>query len=65
MQDLTNTKEHDLRRGESREVLENKIVNPFTKSTKTEFSKVRLRHARSGETVASSELVEEIEKIES
>jgi hypothetical protein len=65
LQDLTNIKEHDLRRGESREVLENKIVNPFTKSTKTEFSKVRLRNARSGETVASSELVEEIEKIES
>jgi hypothetical protein len=65
LQDLTNTKENELRRGESREVLEDKIVNPFTNSTKTHFSKVRLRNQRSGETVASSELIEEIESIDS
>jgi len=65
LQDLTNAKESELRRGESREVLEDKIVNPFTNSTKTHFSKVRLRNQRSGETVASSELIEEIESIDS
>jgi hypothetical protein len=58
-------KEDELKRGQSREVLENKIVNPFTNSTKTEFSKVRLRNQRSGETVASSELIKEIESIDS
>jgi len=65
LQDLTNLKESELRRGESREVLVNKIVNPFTNSTKTQFSKVRLRNQRSGETVASSELIDEIESIDS
>ena len=65
LQDLTNIKEYELIRGESREVLQNTIVNPFTKSTKTEFSKVRTRNQRAGETVASSEIVEEIERIES
>ena len=65
LQDLTNLEESELRRGESREVLEDKIINPFTNSTKTQFSKVRLRNQRSGETVASSELIEEIESIDS
>ena len=65
LQDLTNPKQHDLVRGQSREVLENRILNPFANSTKTEFSKVRTRNQRSGETVASSEIVEEIDKIES
>lgn len=65
LQDLTNLKENELQRGQSREVLEDKIVNPFTNSTKTEFSKVRLRNQRTGETVASSELLKEIESIDS
>lgn len=65
LQDLTNIKEYELIRGESREVLQNTIVNPFTNSTKTEFSKIRTRNQRSGETVASSEILEEIERIES
>ena len=64
LQDLTNIKEHELIRGESREVLESTIVNPFSNSTKTEFSKVRSRNQRSGETVASSEIVQEIDRIE-
>jgi len=65
LQDLTNIKEYELIRGESREVLQNTIVNPFTNSTKTEFSKVRTRNQRAGETVASAEILEEIERIES
>ena len=65
LEDLTNIKEHELVRGESREVIQNTIVNPFTKSTKTEFSKIRTRNQRAGETVASTELIEEIERIES
>lgn len=65
LQDLTNIKEHELIRGQSREVIQNTIVNPFANSTKTEFSKVRTRNQRAGETVASSEIIKEIEKIES
>jgi len=65
LEDLTNIKEHELVRGESREIIQNTIINPFTKSTKTEFSKIRTRNQRAGETVASSEIIEEIERIES
>ena len=65
LQDLTNIKEHELIRGESREVIQNTIVNPFSKSKKTEFSKIRTVNQRAGETVASSELIEEIERFES
>jgi hypothetical protein len=59
--DLTNPSENEMKRGESREVLESVIENPFTKSTKTQFSKVKLRNARSGETVASGHIVKELE----
>jgi hypothetical protein len=65
LQDLTNIKEHELVRGESREVIQNTIVNPFSKSSKTEFSKVRTRNVRAGETVASAEILKEVDKIES
>ena len=64
LEDLTSIKEHELVRGESREVIQNTIVNPFTKSTKTGFSRIRTRNQRAGETVASSEIIEEIEEIE-
>ena len=64
LEDLTSIKEHELVRGESREVIQNTIVNPFTKSTKAEFSRIRTRNQRAGETVASSEIIEEIEEIE-
>jgi len=64
LQDLTDVESAGLRRGESRETLESKIVNPFTNSTKTEFSKIKVRNSRSGETVASGEILEEIEKID-
>ena len=60
--DLTNIDENKLRRGESRVVLENKIINPFNESTKTEFSRIKLRNSRTGETVASSNIIKEIEK---
>jgi len=60
--DVTSETINDRKRGESREVLKNLVQNPFGDSTKTEFSKVKLRNARSGETVASSHIVKEIDK---
>ena len=59
--DLTNINENELRRGESREVLENFIPNPFSKDTKTEFSRVKSRNARTGETVLSSKIIKELD----
>ena len=60
--DVTNIMQNELKRGESREVLQNYIENPFSKNTKTEFSKVKLRNARTGETVASGHIVKELDK---
>ena len=59
--DLTNINENELRRGESREVLENFIPNPFSKDTKTEFSRVKSRNVRTGETVLSSKIIKELD----
>ena len=58
---MTNAKQNELQRGQSREVIESVIVNPFTKNTKTGFSRVKLRNQRAGETVISSEIIREIE----
>jgi hypothetical protein len=60
--DITNINEDNLRRGESRIHLENFIENPFTGNTKTNFSRIKLRNARTGETVASSKILSELEK---
>jgi len=59
--DLTNIEESNLRRGESREVIENFVPNPFSKDTKTEFSRVKSRNARAGETVLSSKIIKELD----
>ena len=59
--DVTAVDQDDIKRGESRVVLEDYVQNPFSDSTRTEFSRVRLRNARSGETVASGHISEEIE----
>ena len=59
---ISSIEESQLKRGESREVIEDFIANPFTSDTKTQFSRVKLRNTRAGETVASSNIVKEIEK---
>ena len=60
--DVTGENDTELKRGESREILETYVPNPFTSNTKTEFSRVRLRNSRSGETVLSGHIVKELDK---
>jgi len=60
LQDLTNAKEED-RRGELDVVIENKIINPFTEEETVQFSKIRHRNQRKGETVGSSLIIKDIE----
>jgi|18_taG_2_1085343.scaffolds.fasta_scaffold00126_14 hypothetical protein len=59
--DLTAVDENSLRRGESSAVIENFVRNPFSSSTKTEFSRIKSRNVRTGETVASSKIIGALE----
>jgi hypothetical protein len=59
--DLTAIDENSLRRGETSAVIENFVQNPFSSSTKTEFSRIKSRNVRTGETVASSKIIGELE----
>ena len=61
LQDLTNVEEAD-RRGDLKPVIEENIVNPFTGKNEIEFSKIRYRNQRTGETVGSGLLITDIER---
>ena len=60
LQDLTNPEEKD-RRGDLDVVIEDKIINPFSKEETVQFSKIRHRNQRKGETVGSSLIIKDIE----
>ena len=60
LQDLTNPEEEN-RRGELKPVIESKIINPFTGEETVQFSKIRHRNERKGETVGSSLIIKDIE----
>tara|TARA_R110001592_G_scaffold328166_2_gene609584 strand:+ start:1898 stop:3097 length:1200 start_codon:yes stop_codon:yes gene_type:complete len=60
LQDLTNPSEED-RRGDLKSVIEEKIINPFTGEETVQFSKIRHRNQRKGETVGSSLIIKDIE----
>jgi len=56
--DLTSDTENELKRGQSREKVEELIHNPFTGEDETKFSRIKSRNSRSGETVASAKISE-------
>ena len=60
LQDLTNVEE-DNRRGDLTPVIQEKIINPFTGEETVQFSKIRHRNQRKGETVGSSLIIKDIE----
>ena len=60
LQDLTNIKEGSIR-GELVPVIEEKIINPFSGEETVQFSKIRHRNQRKGETVGSSLIIKDIE----
>ena len=49
------------RRGDLKSVIEEKIINPFTGEETVQFSKIRHRNQRKGETVGSSLIIKDIE----
>tara|TARA_R110000803_G_scaffold94802_2_gene162518 strand:- start:8563 stop:9762 length:1200 start_codon:yes stop_codon:yes gene_type:complete len=60
LQDLTNVEEEN-RRGDLTPVIQEKIINPFTGEETVQFSKIRHRNQRKGETVGSSLIIKDIE----
>ena len=60
LQDLTNPEEAN-KRGDLVPVIEEKIINPFTGEETVQFSKIRHRNQRKGETVGSSLIIKDIE----
>lgn len=62
--DIKNINEGELRRGQSSEVLERPVINPFTKKEeeKALVGKVLHRDERAGETVGLIGILQEIEK---
>ncbi len=54
--DVTSNTQNQLVRGESRELVEEFIVNPFTGESESRFSRVKVRNVRDGETVASAKI---------
>tara|TARA_R110002167_G_scaffold156128_1_gene350755 strand:+ start:1445 stop:2644 length:1200 start_codon:yes stop_codon:yes gene_type:complete len=60
LQDLTNVKEEDMR-GDISVEIEDKIINPFTGEETVQFSKIRHRNQRKGETVGSTLIIKDIE----
>jgi len=60
LQDLTNPEEEN-RRGDIKPVIEERIINPFTGEETVQFSKIRHRNQRKGETVGSSLIIKDIE----
>lgn len=62
LSDITNAEENELRRGESNEVIEAFVANPFSKEGDTEFLKITNSNKRTGETVVSARIVKEIDR---
>lgn len=60
--DLTNTEESKLKRGESSEVIEVYVQNPFQDGEKVEFLKVKNANTRTGESIVSSRVIKEIDR---
>ena len=60
--DVTNIEENELRRGESNEVIEAFVANPFSEEGDTEFLRITNSNKRTGESVVSARIVNEIDR---
>ena len=60
--DLTSVKEDILYRGESNEVIETYIQNPFSNNKEAEFLRIKNSNSRTGETVLSQRIIKEIDR---
>ena len=60
LNDVTSTEENKLKRGESNEVIEGYVKNPFAADGNTELLRITNTNFRTGETVVSARIVKEI-----
>jgi hypothetical protein len=60
--DLINVEEYKNQKGESNEVIETYVKNPFTNSEEPEFLRVKNTNSRTGESVISQRIIKEIDR---
>ncbi len=62
LSDINSVESLKIQRGESNEVIESFIPNPFSNNGSNEFLKVKNVNSRTGETVVSSRIINEIDR---
>ena len=62
LSDISNIEETKLRSGESNEVIEDFVNNPFTKNDDLELLRIKSANSRTGESVVSSRIIKEIDR---
>jgi len=62
LSDITSEKELEYQRGETSEVIEEYVENPFNNSGKKEFLKIKNSNSRSGESTISTKTIKEIDR---
>lgn len=62
LSDITSIDDDKLKRGQSNEVIESYVENPFNNSGAVELLKINTRDSRSGETVVSARIIKEIDR---
>lgn len=60
--EITSQGEEEIKRGESSELIESYVQNPFTQDEKVEFLRVKNTNSRTGESVISSRIIKEIDR---
>ena len=60
--DISAVNENEIRKGESSEVIEAYVQNPFTGEDKAEFLRVKSSNTRTGESVVSARIIKEIDR---
>ena len=60
--DITSTADGELKRGQSNEVIESYVPNPFSDEGTVEYLKINTRDSRSGESVVSARIIKEIDR---
>ena len=62
LSDIASVDEYEIRKGESSEVIETHVQNPFSGEDKVEFLRVKSSNTRTGESVVSARIIKEIDR---
>lgn len=62
LSEVSSENQSELQRGESNEVVETHIKNPFSNDASTEYLRIKSTNARSGERVISAKIIKKIDR---